>query len=209
MIFNVGCIVEGYGEVKAVPVLLDRFRAKLPPDVYLEIQRPWRENRNRLVKPGELERIVEAVARRLQAPRAIFILIDADKDCPATLGPELLERATKARSDIPIGVVLAKCEFEAWFLASVESLHGHCEIESPEPFGRDPEGIRGAKQALRQYMRGNRSYSETVDQAELTRHFDLNLARGRSDSFDKCCREIERLFTMISEPPARSGPPNC
>ncbi len=69
-------------------------------------------------KANEVERAVEFAARRMEPPRAILILIDADDDCPAQVGPELLHRATVARSDVPLGVVLAKREFEAWFLAA-------------------------------------------------------------------------------------------
>ena len=49
---------------------------------------------------------------------AILILLDADNDCPAELGIELLRRARLARADRPIRAVLAKTEYEAWFLAA-------------------------------------------------------------------------------------------
>ena len=54
----------------------------------------------------------------------VLVLLDADDDCPAALGPALLERARAARSDVPISVVLANREFEAWFIAAAESLAG-------------------------------------------------------------------------------------
>ena len=39
----------------------------------------------------------------------------------------------------------------------------------------------------------NRSDSETVDQPKLTARFDFDQAR-RTDSFDKCYRDIVRLL---------------
>jgi hypothetical protein len=108
MILNLGCIVEGHGDVEAAPVLLRRLQQASHADLYLDIPRPSRAGRYKLVKPGELEAKVELLARQLKTPRAILILIDAEDDCPKELAPDLLARARKARSDIPIGVVLAK-----------------------------------------------------------------------------------------------------
>ena len=198
MILNLGCIVEGHGEVEAVPVLLRRLQEEWDPSLCLNILRPFRAGRYRLVKPGELERIVEQVARRLDTPRAILILIDAEDDCPKLLAPQLLARAQQARSDIPIGVVLAKREFEAWFLAAMESLSGRRGLGDNLASVGDPESVRGAKELLTRNMQGSSAYSETLDQPALAAVFDMELARRRSVSFDKCCREVRRLFGEAS-----------
>ena len=206
MILNLGCIVEGHGDVEAVPVLLRRLQQEWDRNLYLEIQRPFRAGRHKLVKPGELEARVESVARPLPAPGAILILIDAEDDCPKHLAPDLLARAQRARPDIPVAVVLAKHEFEAWFLAAIESLSGCRGLGDELPAVPDPEAIRGAKQFLTRNMPGSRAYSETLDQPALAAVFDIEIARTRSDSFDKCCREVHRLFREASEQsPARDG----
>ncbi len=121
---NLGCIVEGHGDTRAVSVLVRRLQQQRAPRLFVNIPRPYRAGRYKLVKEGELERVVELVARQLETPRAILILIDAEDDCPKELAPELLRRAQNARPDIPVGLVLAKHEFEAWFLAAIESLSG-------------------------------------------------------------------------------------
>ncbi|HUT92543.1 MAG TPA: DUF4276 family protein [Thermoguttaceae bacterium] len=194
MILNLGCIVEGHGEVAAVPVLLRRLQQEYDPSLSLNIPRPFRAGRYKLVKPGELERTLEKTARRLAPPCAILVLIDAEDDCPKELAPELLKRVQRARPDIPSGVVLAKHEFEAWFLAAIESLSGRRGLsDNPRPVP-DPEAVGDAKKLLTRNMPGSRAYSETLDQPALAALFDLQLARQRSDSFDKCCREVERLF---------------
>jgi len=194
MILNLGCIVEGYGDVKAVPVLLRRLGQEWDSALYLEIRRPFRVGRYKLVKAGELEGRIESLARELPCPRAILVLVDAEDDCPKDLAPELLRRAQQARRDIPSAVVLAKHEFEAWFLAAIESLSGRRGLSDELRPLPDPEALSDAKKWLTRNMPGSRAYSETLDQPALAARFDLQLARQRSDSFDKCCREVERLF---------------
>ncbi len=44
--------------------------------------------------------------------------------CPAREAPALLNRARTVRSDMLISVIMAKLEYEAWFLAAAESLRG-------------------------------------------------------------------------------------
>ena len=128
MIVSLGCIVEGDGEKRAAPRCWRESRASSAPSCNSGFPNPFVVGRNKLVKPGELERTIELVVRRLPAPRGIFILIDADDDCPAILDPQLLARAKQARPDVPAGVVLANREYEAWFLAAIESLAGQCGL---------------------------------------------------------------------------------
>ncbi len=208
MLVSLGCIVEGDGEKRAAPKLLARITSKCAPPLQLRIPDPYIVGRNKLVKPGELERTIELVVRRLPAPRGIFILIDSDDDCPATLGPDLLARAKQARPDVPAGVVLANREYEAWFLAAIESLTGQCGLPNELPPISNPESIRGAKERLSRLMGKSRSYSETLDQVVLTQQFDMEIARQRSASFDKCWREVCQLLAAIaSEPPKTFEPP--
>jgi hypothetical protein len=95
-----------------------------------------------------------------------------------------------------ISVVLAKKEYEAWFIAAAESLCGECGLPQDLVGDPNPESIRGAKEWLSKHMPQNRRYAETTDQAALTNVFDMHAAR-RADSFDKCYREIIRLLTVL------------
>jgi len=126
------------------------------------------------------------------------VIIDCDWDagCPATDGPALFKRAVAARGDIPIAVVLAKSEFEAWFLAGAESLRGKGGLSADLEPPPDPESIRGAKEWLSKRMPRGQGYSETEHQPAFTALFDLNAAR-RADSFDKCFRDIERILRQL------------
>ena len=198
MTVKIGCIVEGESEVKTVPLLIRRIAANLYPELPIVVPSPIRRPRNKVVKENELERAVEFVARQIGGQGAIFIILDSDKDCPAELGPALLHRASQARSDLPIAVVLAKHEFEAWFLAAAASLRGQRGLNNNIHPPNDPEAIRNAKGWLSQQMESNRTYSETSDQPAFTARFNLQQAL-QTDSFDKCYREIVRLLDELQK----------
>ena len=108
-------VVEGNGEVQAVPVLVRRIVQELAPVTPPAVLKPIRVPRSRFVKEGVLEGYVGLAAQRVGAGGSILILLDANGACPVRLGPALLARARRARPDRRIEAVLAKCEHEAWF----------------------------------------------------------------------------------------------
>lgn len=189
-------IVEGHGECDAVPVLIRRIALDIDPGFVPHVLKPLRVPASKLKKPDELNRTIQFAASKIRGAGGIFILVDCDDDCPAEAGPRLLEQSRQIRPDIPISVVLAKREYEAWFLAAAESLR--CKRSLPNTLSRpeNPEEIRGAKEWLSRQMPSGESYSETADQAALTASFDMTLAR-RSDSFDKCYREIFQMLSAL------------
>ncbi len=196
MSLAVSCIVEGHGETSALPELIRRLAQDVAPNAVVSVPRPIRVPKDRLVKQGELERQVQRAAEGVSDRGGILVLIDADNDCPAVKGPELLGRARVARSDRRIAVVLAKREYEAWFLAGASSLAGRRGLATDLQAPPKPEEIQGAKEWLRDRMEGKSTYSPTADQTSLTAALDIALTRRASDSFDKCCREIERLLQV-------------
>jgi len=191
-------IVGGHGDAEAVPVLIQRIAEQVMPGVVVNLHPVLRIPESRLFKEGELERQVERAARKMRSRGGILILVDCDWDggCPAREGPALAQRARHARSDMEIAVVLAKKEYEAWFIAAAESLRGQCGLSQEMVADLDPESIRGAKEWLRRHLPQNRRYAETIDQPALTAVFDMQAAR-RAGSFDKCYREIVRLLTAL------------
>lgn len=193
---RVGCIVEGHGETDGVPVLLRRLATSWNVS-NLEIPVVIRTPRDKLKAAGEVERVVEQVATKLQGQGVILLVVDSEDDCPAALGPAFLTRATATRSDLEIAVVLAKAEFEAWFIAAAPSLAGKRDLPPDLEAPADPEAIRGAKEWLTSQMRRtdpSRRYAETRDQAALAAQFDFELASRTSPSFDKFLREARRLL---------------
>jgi hypothetical protein len=145
--------------------------------------------------PGELERAIE-LAYPSGRNAAVLVMLDADADCPATLGPSLLTRAERAaRERFPVGVVLANVEYEAWLIAGAESLRRHRGLPADLEAPATPEEIVGAKQWLGRNMAKGNTYSETLEQPALTSVLDIGLARSRAPSLDKFCREVDRLIT--------------
>lgn len=193
-------IVEGQGDVEAVPVLIRRVAAHC--QVTVEVARPIRVARTRLLKSDEVERAVQLASQKAGPDGRVLILIDADDECPATLGPELARRAASARPDRPHHVVIAKREFEAWFIAAADSLRGRRSLALDLSAPADPEQIRGAKEWLGRHMTSGRGYRETVDQAALAAVFDLEAAR-EIPSFDKCYRELTLLVSGAAPPGPR------
>ena len=197
---KIAAIVEGHGECEAVPILIRRIAQTINPGFVPKVLSPLRVPASRLLKEGEMERSVELAARKLQGRGGIVIIVDCDWEngCPAEEGPLLLRRAVAARGDLPITVVLAKKEFEAWFLAAAESLRGQYGLPDGLEPPPDPEEIRGAKKWLSDRMLSGRSYAETTDQPALAAIFDMEMAR-RADSIDKCYREIRSMLEKLRE----------
>jgi hypothetical protein len=192
---RIAVIVEGDGEVAAVPVLLRRIAGEGLGRWDVVVGPPHRHGRGSLTTVGGIERIVERAAIMDWDAGGILVVIDADDDCPATLGPQLLERAKRARPDRRIALVLANREFEAWFLAAAPSLSGHRGLGKDLKAPGDPERPRDCKGWLTGHRVDGGRYRPTVDQAALAGVFDLEMARANSRSFDKFCRDVEWLVT--------------
>lgn len=196
---RIAAIVEGHGECDAVPLLIRRIALEIDPGFVPKVLQPSRIPATKLLKEEELKRSIEFAARKLQGQGGLLILVDCDDGCPARDGPALLRRAQQVRPDIPIAVVLAKKEFEAWFLAAAESLRGKRNLPATLICPSHPEEIRDAKGWLSEKMPRGVRYSETSDQAALTENFDMVAAR-RADSFDKCYREIHKMLSALRQP---------
>jgi len=187
------CIVEGQGDVEAIPIVVRRIAERIDPEIVVQVPTPMRIPKSRLVKPTELERAVEFAARQIAGAGAVLVVVDSDDDCPAVNGPTLLGRAGGVRIGLPVAVVLANREFESWFIAAAGSLAGCAGLASDIQAPANPESIRGAKEWLTARMIGTRAYSPTLDQPAMAAAFDLASALG-ANSFEKLHREIERLL---------------
>lgn len=187
------CIVEGHGEVAAMPVLVRRIAMEVAPDLRVQVPHPIRVARSKLLREGGVEKAVELAARQSQETDAILVVIDADDDCPAEVAAQLYARIRIARPDRVVRVVLPKCEFEAWFIAASESLRGKRRLRDDLCPPEDPESIRDAKGWLgRQTPEGQR-YRETIDQPALTAEMDMGAAR-KAPSFDKLWRDVASVL---------------
>ena len=192
-------IVEGYGEVSSVPVLLRRLRDEAQA-WEVEIARPHRHPRSQLAKRDPLQNAIR-VAAHTHDCAGILVLFDADSNCPMELAPNLDQWARAAAGPIPCPIVMANREYEAWFLASIESLRGQAGVrEDARPFA-EPERPRDAKGQLKQQMISKR-YSPATDQVALTARFDLASAWRGCRSFQKLVSAVGTLFQAARAQPA-------
>ena len=213
---RVYAIVEGHGEADpprrhrneqpAVAVLIAKLLTwlgcwTLRPSTSLQ---PWRmRSCGDFFARGKLENVIRAHVRFSDCA-ALLILVDLDDDCPAEEGPRLARRVA-ALGDLPfsVAVVCAHREYEAWFLASLESIHcGHT-------YCGEPEDRRDAKGWLTRQF----GYREVHDQARYTRALNPDLATARSRSFRHLHHAFEQLVAagpdgpavLIPRPPAEPG----
>ena len=193
-------IVEGQGDVDAVPVLLRRLRDEAEA-WGLEVAKPHRRPRAQLVKKNFLQSAVQ-VAGLAPNCSGILIILDADDDCPKDKSRVLEEWAREAAGGKPCVVVMANREYEAWFLASIEAMRGKSGILSAAVSHPDPESPRDAKGELELRMLHGSSYSPSVDQAPLTAHLDLESAYRRCRSFRKLVRAFGVLAAAAGVAPA-------
>lgn len=192
--FALATIVEGPGDVAALPVLLRRLRPEWT------ILRPIRLARSKLIPASASELQLDVLNRYVQTANAaiaerkmegaILLVYDADDDCAKDLGQRLRE-AARSRTAHRCQAVIAVREFEAWFLA------GGCIA-----WAGNADSPRDAKGAVRQALG---IYSETTDQPRLAQLLDVEAART-SRSFRQLLIALDRLAP--STPSETSTPPS-
>src|SRR5450759_1827555 len=136
---RIGFVVEGEGAIEAVPLPARRLLADLDPAAAVSYARPIRVTRSKMLRDPELERAIKLVRLGIGNAGAILIMLDADEDCPAQLGPRLLKKAKSFARGCPVSVVVAKGEFESWFIAAAHSLSGRRRLRENLRAPVDPE----------------------------------------------------------------------
>jgi hypothetical protein len=202
---NIQPIVEGHGEVAAFPVLLRRLRDQAQAFA-LDISAPLRRKRSELVQETGLRRSVQLAPIQPECG-CIVVLFDSDKDCARKIAPQLQKWAQEEAGDVPCRIVLATKEYEAWFLASIESLRGHRGIRDDAVSHPDPETPRGAKSHLEGRMQSGRSYDERADQPALSARFDIRPTYQKCRSFRHLVKAFGELIMAAGIAPAGTWPP--
>jgi hypothetical protein len=186
------CIVEGEGEVNAIPNLCVRVLAHLGIDGWVVDPEPIRRKRSALVdarlpkprRPCREDEVLKAMMLALRRPRpanAVLLLCDEDEDCAAVWGPD----ATRIMNRLGAGIaVMAVHEYESWLLLN------RSDEELQAAGVAVPITGRGAKNTMRKLVP---DYSPTVHQLQETRRINIAFLRERSPSFDKLVRSIVAL----------------
>lgn len=180
---HLALVVEGRGEVQAVPLLLRR---------RLEERREYRDligrpvpcnGRGNALKPNGIEGKV-AVAAVRPGCRCVLVLLDGEGDPVCKLGPELLNRSQEPAAGKEVIVCLADAKYEDWLVASAESLELPALTYKP---GRD--AVRMLREALHPGK-----YVKPSWQPSLSHKIDFELAAGRNRSLARFLSKFDDLI---------------
>ena len=197
-------IVEGHGEERAVPALL--WRLIIEGNISgVTVARPIRSTRHRLATERG---IAEAVSMAHTQPdcAAILVLFDSDDDCPAELGPKVQWWADAAARGTPCAVCIAHREYEAWFLATLDSIGSKFGRDGLQSHA-DPESPRNAKGQIQRRLMGRNKYKETTHQELFSKYLSLSDAFRRSRSFRKLVTSFGTLTSAMGRSPDVWPPP--
>lgn len=185
---HVGLVVEGAGDVAAVPLLIRR---------WLHADGEYRDLLGKPVccngreKALMLNGIEGKVATATARPgcRAVVIVLDGEGDPVCTLGPTLLSRAREI-TGLPVTVSLADTKYEEWLRASAETL------ELPGlAYGASGDPAHAIRQALLPAK-----YVKPTWQPRLTDRMDFELARSRDSSLRRMLDQVRDLIrTELSQ----------
>jgi len=188
-------IVEGDGEVTAVPVLLTKILWQLPR-YDIQVARPKSANgRGNLTKEGGLEKFIRYSWKERDCGE-IVVLLDADKECPLSLAQDLTRRVEAIGVLFPVVIVVAKRMYETWFLASIATIAGHLDLPNdliPPP---NVEDVPNPKAWIEEHFPPGRAYKETQDQEAMTKLMDIDLASS-ARSFQRMLHAIRQALEAI------------
>lgn len=175
-------IVEGHGDVAALPLLLRMI------DPTLSVSRPVRFPRSRLLADDDshLHRAAAIAASNITGRGVVLLVLDADEDCAAQLGPKLESRLRKLSPQCECRVALAVREFEAWIVGGDAAY----DVQDADTAGNLKDRIRERHGV----------YGETADQPRLIANADLTLLEKRSRSFRHLLKTV-REFPRATSPP--------
>lgn len=202
---NIQPIVEGRGEEEAVPVLLRRLIDEAQ-SWEIDVGRPIRKPRSDFATENGVVRAV-TLARRDPSCGGILLLFDSDDDCPAEMGPRVQGWANNASGGTPCAVCMAHREYEAWFLATADTLREHKAMKADAEPHPSPESPHGAKGQLQRRMAVD-DYKESVHQAAFSAKMSLAAAFQRSRSFRKLVTSFGALMASMGQPSPAWPPPH-
>ena len=188
-------LVEGEGDAAAVPKLVAVALRRLGRHDWFVVQKQT----TKVGGVAALKKRLDSHAGylRIKSPDAALVLLDLEDGCPKTEATELAGLLRGYNLPFPVAVVLAHREYEAWFLASLETIAPDAaDLPSDAEFSDDPEGPRGCKERLTAMMPAGKTYRETTHQAEYTSRLDFDLAQARSRSFRRFVHAVDQVTTV-------------
>jgi hypothetical protein len=198
-------VVEGAGEVRAVPNLLHRLSSELGHPTHWAP--PLRIN---VIRSTDAEKAGNLVRQRPDA-EGLLVLRDDEDGCPRDDAPQLARWMKRLELPFPTACVLFYREYETLFLPCLAELagkplkHGSIEregIRAGALFEGDPEIPRDAKGVVSAAMPSGRAYKETLDQLALTQLLDFSTLRASGLA---CFATLERALRFLLAGEAAPG----
>lgn len=194
---KIGLIVDGLGEVAALPLLYERIRS---PHVLLK---PVYERK--LQPLAKAEQIAPIAARRCRLLAAegvdlIVVLLDREHrdECPGAFASQLHSLIVRQfdRSQIGVAVVLKNRRLENWLVADITCLSGsprlfsdRSRVEQAVPAG-NADGIDDALDILQRACGPRGSYHKVKGAEAICQHMDPGRAALNSRSFRRFLRVL-------------------
>ena len=200
-------IVEGEGEEQALPLLLRRLLTEKFTYTAADVEILHPKNARgcgRLTAENGLERYLRHALN--EDCDGVLVLLDNDPAirlhesgqlpdaCAPALAHYLAHRAAAIYRRKPVVIVVARWEYEAWFLASLETVGPVVGLPANVVFEGDVESVRGVKEWFNARLPSGRRYSETLDQPAMTEELDWELVAKRSRSFQRLIHALEQLI---------------
>ena len=191
-------IVEGDGDAAALPGLLTRILAEKygRGDVLVAHGKRVVKANGRQNLERKLDRFLGHAQNRPDCA-AVLIVVDADDDCPAELAERLLKRCRDIGTRRPVEIVCACRSYEAWLLASLETIRGRHGIPDAATLPADAENIPDPKRWLDEQMPTGQSYKPTTHQPSFSSAINPCLAHRNSRSFRRLCHALEQLVAAV------------
>ena len=180
---RVAAIVEGYGDVQAVPALVAKTAKALgQPSIASD---PIRAGEWKLLRrAGILEKYLDLAASREWD--MILVVLDLEDDCARSESDSARTRIENWKSgrDLSVEIVFMVREYETLFLWSPSCL----SIPENTNLPADPDQIRGAKEKVKSLT--GRRYKETQDQLRYTQLLDLTKLYVSCRSYRRFCKAL-------------------
>lgn len=191
-------IVEGSGDVQAVPVLVRRM-LEMKSVFDVRIAQPAHRR-------GDLPKVRARFSDFFQAAMldgdAVLCVLDFDcEDCVDVEAEEenFRRMASEIRPEFPFDVCFIVKEFESLFLCDEAAVRTVLpRIRDDYVFPVDPESIRDAKGELTAAQEKGWSYKPMVHQTRMAAVLNLDAVRARSPSFRRLEAAVDRLMPVSS-----------
>ncbi len=200
-------VVEGFGEIEAVPILLGKIRDHLGY-TDREVQFPGlinAEGESGISNPANLEGVIRRIDNKFKNGKieGVIIIVDTEGYCGKDKAVAITNELRAINPLYPVVVICPVRMFEAWLLASMESisdskLNKNARVKQNSFYRGNPELEPDPKTWITSRLERNNSdaskkYSEVKHQHHLTKRLDVELV------LSKHVRSFQRLVHAVSE----------